>query len=197
VKGEDELLGRGISYCATCDAAFFKGQEVAVAGSTDEAIEEALYLTRFASHVHFLSPVSELKAPVDMIAELEHNQRVTVHYNAVLHEVLGSQRVEAVNYALPEKSGEINLPVAGVFIYLQGGKPITDFLQGQLAVSETGCLAVDNEFRTAIPRVYAVGDVLCNHIKQAVIAAGEGAMAAMSLEKALRGRSKAAPDWGK
>lgn len=196
VIGEDELLGRGVSYCATCDAAFFKGQEVAVAGNSDEAIEEALYLTRFASRVHFLSPADELKAPAELVDELERHPAVTLYRHAVLREVIGPNRVKAVRFTQPD-AGEVTLPVAGAFIYLQGGKPITDFLQGQLPLSETGCLMVDDEFRTALPGVYAIGDVLCNHIKQAVVAAGEGAIAGMSLEKVLRGRSRVVLDWGK
>lgn len=196
VPGEDELLGRGVSYCATCDAAFFKGLEVAVAGSTDEAIEEALYLARFASHIHFLSPTVELKAPPELVEELEKNPRVTLYRGAALRKINGAQRVESIEYVKSDLT-EVMLPVAGVFVYLQGGKPVTDFLQGQLAISETGCLVVDSEFRTGVANVYAIGDVLCNHIKQAVIAAGEGAIAGMSVEKSLRGRSKVALDWGK
>ncbi|PWH15735.1 MAG: thioredoxin reductase [Anaerolineae bacterium] len=196
VKGEDELLGHGVSYCATCDGAFFKGQEVLVAGNTDEAIEEALFLTQFASRVHFLSPTPELKAPPEMVEELLHNPKVQFYPGASLREILGQQRVEAVRFAL-RGQGEQTLPVRGAFIYLQGGKPITDFLQGQLELSDTGCLIVDREFQTAVPGVYAVGDVLCNHVKQAVIAAAEGATAAIAVEKVLRGRKQMVADWSK
>ncbi len=170
VAGEDELLGRGVSYCATCDAAFFKGQDVAVAGNSDEAIEEALFLTRFVRHVHLLAPTPELKAPVHLVQELENQSNATVYRGAALRSVLGSEHVEGVRFAL-RGQGERILPVTGAFIYLQGGKPITDFLQGQLPISDSGCVLVDTEFRTALPGVYAVGDVLCNHVKQAVIAA--------------------------
>ncbi len=79
----------------------------------------------------------------------------------------------------------------------KGGKPVTDFLQGQLALSEAGCLNVDREYQTALPGVYAVGDVLCNHVKQAVVAAAEGAVAAMAIEKQLRGRKQLSVDWSK
>ena len=87
--------------------------------------------------------------------------------------------------------------MSGAFLYLQGGRPITDFLQGQLEVSQSGCLVVDKEFKTAVPGVYAAGDVLCNHIKQVVIAAGEGAFAGMAAEKVLRGRNQIVMDWKK
>ncbi len=196
VKGEDELLGRGVSYCATCDAAFFRGQDVVVAGQSDEAVEEALFLTRFVRTVHLLSPTNELKAPAHLVEELTDKPNVELHLGASLREVLGGQHVEGVRYA-QRGAGEHTLPVTGAFIYLQGARPITDFLEGQLAVSEGGCLLVDNEFRTPLPGVFAVGDVLCNHVKQAVVAAAEGAVAAMAVEKHLHGRKQLVADWAK
>jgi thioredoxin reductase (NADPH) len=196
VKGEDELLGHGVSYCATCDAAFFRGQDVLVAGNSDEAIEEALFLTKFARSVAFLSPTPELKAPEHLVEELESSPTVTIYRGAAVREIQGSGRVEAVRFA-QRGQGEQTLPVTGAFIYLQGGKPITDFLQGQLDISDTGCLVVDREFQTGIPGVFAVGDVLCSHVKQAVVAAGEGAVAGMAAEKVLRGRKQLVADWSK
>jgi len=196
VKGEDELLGHGVSYCATCDGAFFKGLEVAVVGSSDEAVEEGLFLTKFASRVHFLCPAPELKAPQHLVDELEANPKVTLYKGAGLREIIGQERVEAVRFAL-RGQGEQTLPVRGAFVYLQGGKPITDFLQGQLEISENGCLIVDREYQTAVPGVLAVGDVLCNHVKQAVIAAAEGAVAGMAVEKVLHGRKQLVVDWSK
>ncbi len=196
VKGEDELLGHGVSYCATCDAAFFKNMEVAVAGSSDEAIEEALFLTRFVSKVHFLSPTPDLKAPQHLIDELLHNEKISYYPGASLREVVGEKSVEAVIFS--QRGQDIQtVPVKGAFIYLQGGKPITDFLAGQIEISDTGCLIVDKEYHTAIPGVYAVGDVLCNHVKQAVIAAAEGAIAAIAVEKELNGRKQMMVDWSK
>jgi thioredoxin reductase (NADPH) len=196
VKGEDELLGRGVSYCATCDAAFFRDQEVAVAGNSDEAIEEALFLTKFVQRVHFLSPTPELKAEPHLIEEITAHPKVTMQFGTALREVIGASRVEAVRAAQRGRPEEI-IPVTGAFIYLQGGKPITDFLQGQLPISETGCLIVDKEYQTALPGVYAVGDVLCNHVKQAVIAAAEGAVAAISIEKQVHHRKQLVADWAK
>ena len=196
VKGEDELLGRGVSYCATCDAAFFQGQTVAVAGNNDEAIEEALFLTRFAGHVHLLSPTPDLKAPAHMVHEVSSHAKVTVHPGTVVREVVGKQHVEGLRIA-QRGQGEMLLPVTGAFFYVQGARPITDFVQDQIEVSASGCLVVDKEFRTALPGVYAVGDVLCNHIKQAVIAAAEGAVAAMAVDKELHGRKQLAVDWSK
>jgi thioredoxin reductase (NADPH) len=196
VPGEDRLLGRGVSYCATCDAAFFRDAEVAVVGSSEEAVEEALFLTQFASKVHFLSPKKEIHADPELVKELTEHPKVTMYWGVALREILGAEKVEAIRYRTPIGTEE-TLPVAGVFIYLQGGHPITDFLGGQLPLNEGGCVMVDSEYQTAIPGVYAVGDVLCNHIKQAVVAAAEGAIAAMAVEKQLRGRKKLVVDWSK
>lgn len=196
VAGEDRLLGRGVSYCATCDAAFFRDQDVAVAGNSDEAVEEALFLTKFARRVHLFSPTPDLKVPPEMAAEVASHPKIALNLGATLREVLGQERVEGVRVAVRGR-GEQEVPVTGAFVYLQGGKPITDFLQGQLATSEAGCLGVDREYRTGLPGVYAVGDVLCNHVKQAVVAAAEGAVAGMAVEKHLHGRPQLVADWSK
>ncbi len=196
VKGEDELLGRGVSYCATCDADFFRNQEVVVAGSSDEAIEESLYLTRFVSRVYFLCPTPELKAPQYLIDELSSHPSVTLYKSASLKEIIGQGKVDAVRFSRQGQPEEV-LDVSAAFIYLQGGKPETDFLLGQLDSGEKGCLKVDREFQTSIPGVFAVGDVLCDHVKQAVVSAGEGALAGMSAEKLLRGRKQIVTDWAK
>ncbi len=196
VRGEDELLGRGVSYCATCDAAFFREQEVVVAGNSDEAIEEGLYLTRFVDKVHFLSPTPELKAPVEMIAELTENPKVTYYPGGALREVLGGDRVEGVRFAVRGEA-EQTLPVTGAFIYLQGGKPVTDYLVGQLDLDEAGYVTVDADFQTSIPGVFAVGDLVKGHVKQAVVAAADGAVAGMSVDKVLRGRKQVVVDWSK
>jgi len=196
IKGEGEYLGRGVSYCATCDGAFFKGQDVLIAGNNDEAVEEALFLTNFASNVHFLSPTEKINASKDLLSDLADKKNVHIYPKASLKEIKGNGKVEGVVFKHRNEE-VVSLEVEGAFIYLQGGKPITDFLQGQLEISESGCLIVDREYQTAIPNVYAIGDVLCNHVKQVVIAAGEGAVAAISAEKSLRGRRKAIVDWAK
>ncbi len=196
IKGEAEFLGRGVSYCAVCDAAFFKGTDLVVTGSSDEAVEEALYLTRFARKVTLIAPAAELRAPQELVAELEAKPNAEILRGTVVREVLGKERVSAVRYMTRGKK-EQELAVSGVFVYLQGGVPVTDWLQGQLELSETGCLRVDSEYQTAIPGVFAVGDVLCLQIKQAVIAAADGAIAAIAADKYLRGRKQLGFDWSK
>lgn len=196
IKGEAELLGRGVSYCAVCDAAFFKGKDVAVIGKSDEALEEALYLTRFVKTLHFFSPTEQVNVPPEALAELTEKENVVMHPGSVVREICGEQKVECLRVSVRGSKEEESLPVEGVFVYLQGGKPITDFVAGQLEISEEGCLQVDRENQTAIPGVYAVGDVLCSHVKQAVIAASDGAVAAISAEKWLRGKARYRMDWG-
>jgi len=196
IKGEAELLGRGVSYCAVCDAAFFKGKDLAVVGKSDEAIEEALYLTRFANKLHFFSPSDQINALPETLAELTEKENVIMHPGSVVREICGEHKVECLKFSTRGSKDEESLPVEGAFVYLQGGKPITDFVVGQLEISEEGCLQVDRENQTAIPGVYAVGDVLCSHVKQAIIAASDGAIAAISAEKWLRGKNRYRTDWG-
>ncbi|MEN6570271.1 MAG: FAD-dependent oxidoreductase [Anaerolineaceae bacterium] len=195
VKGEDELLGHGVSYCATCDGAFFRNKEVAVAGNHDEAIEEALYLTRFVDRVHFLCPTPALKAQQSLVDEIQENPKVKLYAGAALKEVLGSERVEGVRFGL-RGADEQTIPVSGAFIYLQGAKPETEFLMGQLE-TEQGYLSVNKEYQTSIEGVYAVGDLLKDHVKQAVVAAADGAVAGMAVEKFLRKRKSLQVDWSK
>lgn len=195
VPGEETLLGRGVSYCATCDGAFFRGQTVAVVGNTDEALEEALFLTKFAKQVHLIAPTPALKARPALIAELEAQPTVTLQVGTRLKAIVGNGHVDGVR--IQSRSGaEEMLPVQGVFVYLQGAKPITDYLGGQLDLSAEGCLRVDREMQTAIPGVFAVGDLLCTHVKQAVIAAADGVIAATALDRYLHGRKQQTHDWG-
>jgi thioredoxin reductase (NADPH) len=194
IPGEERLLGVGVSYCATCDGAFFRDQQVAVAGNNQEAVEEALFLARFARHVHLLVQTPDLKVPSDLATKVRQHPKVTVYLATRLRELIGHMRVEGAQ--IVEQGGiEQTLPVTGVFIYLQGGQPITDFLYDQLETTGKGCLEVDESMQTAIPGVFAVGDVLCTHLKQAVVSAAEGARAAMAVERYLSGRSKLRPDW--
>jgi thioredoxin reductase (NADPH) len=196
VPGEERLLGRGVSYCATCDGAFFRGREVAVAGNNDEAVEEALTLARFASRIHFLNPTPDLRATAKLAGELADHAHVTLYPATRIREIVGEERVEAVQ-VIPQQGGERTIPVGGVFIYLQGNVPITDFLEGQLPTSPDGCLLVDENLQTAIPGVFAAGDVLCKHLKQTVIAAAEGARAATAADRYLHGREQLRPDWSR
>lgn len=194
VKGEAEFLGRGVSYCATCDGAFFQGLEVAVAGNNDEAVEEALHLAKFASKVHLLVQTPDLKVEDHLVQQVEASPVIEVRYATRLREIMGDQLVQNVRIA-PRTGDEEILQVRGAFVYLQGNKPIIDFLQGQVQETEQGCLVVDAQYQTNVPGVFAIGDLLCNHIKQAVVAAADGVIAAMAIDRQLSGRSTLRPDW--
>lgn len=194
IPGEERFVGRGVSYCATCDGAFFRDEPVAVAGNHTEAVEEALFLTRFARQVHFLSPTAELRTEPTLAQELIQHPKVVFYPTTRLLEILGEDTVTGVR-VLSKGQEERVLPVSGVFIYLQGRLPITGFIGDQLPRSEGGCLEVDSSMQTAIPGVFAVGDVLCNHLKQIVVAAADGAIAARSAERYLSGRKRLQPDW--
>ncbi len=194
VTGEEMFLGRGVSYCATCDGAFFKGLEVVVAGNNDEAVEEALHLAKFAARVYLLVQTPDLKVDADLVQTVAANPVIEVRYGTPVREIIGDQMVTGVRFA-PRGGEEMILPVRGAFVYLQGNKPITDFLQGQLPTSKNGCLVVDNQYQTPVPGVYAVGDLLCHHIKQAVVAAADGVIAAMAIDRQLSGRAVLRPDW--
>ncbi|MBX3084227.1 MAG: FAD-dependent oxidoreductase [Anaerolineae bacterium] len=194
VAGEQALLGRGVSYCATCDGAFFRGKEVAVVGNNDEAVEEALFLAKFASKITLVVPTPELKASSHLLAELSAQPTIESRLATRLLRVEGADHVERV--VLRSRMGsEESLPVAGVFIYLQGGKPIIDYLMGQLETTPEGCLRVDREMQTSAAGVFAVGDLLCSHVKQAVIASADGVVAAIAAEKFLHGHKVLQPDW--
>ncbi len=194
VAGEEALLGRGVSYCATCDGAFFRDRPVAVIGNNDEAIEEALFLTKFASHIDLIVPTPSFKARESLTAEIANHANVTIRLGTRLKEILGESTVTGVRVQ-PRGGKEEILPVNGAFVYLQGGQPITDYLMEQLKTEAGGCLVVDAEMQTAVPGVFAVGDLLCLHIKQAVIAASDGVIAAVAADKYIHGRKKTVSDW--
>ncbi len=194
IPGEERLLGRGVSYCATCDGAFFRNRPVAVAGNNDEALEEALFLARYASKVTVMSPTKEFNARAELVAELEHSPKVEVRRSTRVLSVEGKDSVEALEIAGP--SGNERLAVDAAFIYLQGGRPVIDFLQGALETTPQGCLQVDTQLQTSAPGVFAVGDLLCTHVKQAVVAAADGVQAAMAVQRFLQPGKSGKVDWG-
>ncbi len=194
LAGEERLVGRGVSYCATCDGFFFRDHVVAAVGATDEAAEEALVLARLARRVHLLLPVEALRGSAELVAQVEAAASIEVHRSTLVEEILGAERVEGLRVKT-RGGAPFVLPVNGVFLYLQGARPIVDFLGGQAELSAEGCLAVDGFSQTSVPGVFAAGDVLCKHLKQAVIAAAEGASAAVAADRYLSGHAKLRPDW--
>ncbi len=191
LPGEAEYLGKGVSYCATCDGAFFSGEPVAVVGHTDHALEEALFLTQHASRVFLVPHGRTFRAPHELVAQVRAHPKVTLHEGARLTQVVGEAAVTGAR--LQRDGKEELLPVTGVFIFLQGNQPTTEFVRGSLQVMEDGCVVVDHNKETTVPGVFAIGDVCCAQLKQAVIAAGEGAIAAMAAYRHINKVAKPTP----
>ncbi|MEM1368673.1 MAG: FAD-dependent oxidoreductase, partial [Cyanobacteria bacterium P01_H01_bin.15] len=192
--GEAEFLGRGVSYCATCDGAFYRSREVAVAGLNPEAIEEAEFLTKFASTVHWITQKSP-KPEDHHVGELLAHSNVKHWDRARLVEVLGDQSGVTGIKLKPRQQEPLSLPVEGVFIYQSGSKPITDFLNGMVELNPDGGVKVDEMMSTTTEGVWAIGDIRNTPFKQAVVAAGDGCVAAMSIDRFLKGRKSIKPDW--
>jgi len=184
VPGETELLGRGVSYCATCDGAFFKGQEVAVIGGGDSAIDEGLFLTRFASKVHVIHRRGQLRASALLQDRAFANPKMTFAWNTVVERIEGKAQVEAVALRDLETGATIVLPVGGVFIFV-GQTPNNALLQGLVELDATGHAVVDLNMRTTIPGLFVAGDLRTGAARQLVSACGDGATAAIAAERYL------------
>jgi len=194
-KGEADFLGKGVSYCATCDGAFYKNREVAVVGVNKEAIEEATVLTKFASTVHWITS-SDPKSDNEEAMELMDNSNIKHWSRTRLLEILGDDMgVNGVVVKNKEEENPINLNLDGVFVYMSGSKPITDFLGDQIALKEDGGVIVDDFMSTNSDGVWAIGDIRNTPFKQAVVAASDGCIAAMSIDRYLNSRKNIRVDW--
>ncbi|MDD2414798.1 MAG: thioredoxin-disulfide reductase [Eubacteriaceae bacterium] len=175
-KGEDEHRGMGVSYCATCDANFFRNRHVAVVGGGDTAIEEALYLTKFASKVTVIHRRDQLRATRILADRAKSNAKLDIVWDSVVEEVAGDGIVQSV-WLKNVKTGKITeMPVDGVFMFV-GQAPQTQQVANQLTVDSRGYLVTDANMHTNIDGVFAAGDVREKSLRQAVTAAGDGAIA--------------------
>jgi thioredoxin reductase (NADPH) len=180
VPGEKELTGKGVSYCATCDGWFFKGKKVVVVGGGDSALEEGLFLTRFAESVTIIHRRDELRAGAILQHRAQQNPKLKFILNSVVTEVVGEKSVQAVKLR-NLKSGEATLfPTDGVFVFI-GHAPNTQLFQGQLTLDEKGFIVVDTLLRTNIPGVFAAGEAADPHFRQVITSAGMGAGAAIQV----------------
>ncbi len=194
IKGEKEFLGKGVSYCAICDAAFFRGSTVCVIGDSEEAVKEAGLLSRFADTVHLVSPSKKLK--VDDDYPILKIQNIKVLNGQSVKSIEGSEVVERIHMSDAEGK-ESTLDVSGVFVYLHGTKPVIDFLGEAIEISEEECIISNKMMETSIPGVFAAGDVVCTEVRQVVIAASHGCIAALSAEKHIHHRKRRKYDWAK
>jgi thioredoxin reductase (NADPH) len=184
LESEDRLRGRGVSACATCDGFFFRGKEIAVVGGGDTAMEEALYLTRFATKVHLLHRRAEFRASRIMEARAEREPRIEIHRNASIVEVLGDASVTGLRLRDTTTDARSELPVEGLFVAI-GYRPNTGPFEGWLEKDEAGYLAVHAETHSRIDGVFVAGDVHDHRYRQAVTAAGDGCRAAIDAERWL------------
>ena len=191
VPGEDRLYGNGVSACATCDGAFYKNLPVAVAGGGDSAMEEALFLTRFASEVHLIHRRDSLRASLIMQERAKKHPKIKFHMNCLITEVVGDSKVSGVRFVEREFNKETLLPCSALFTAL-GHTPCSKmFNDAGVETDVSGFITVKNNTSlTNIPGVFAAGDCADPRYRQAIIAAGMGAKAAMDAEKFLADNDK-------
>ena len=184
VPGEAEFMGRGVSYCATCDGPLYRDKEVVVIGGGNAAVEEGMFLARFASTVHVVHRRDALRATA--IAQERAFAQPNMHFiwNSVVRRIVGETKVEAVDYEDVLDRAQHTLPVSGVFFYV-GQLPQTEFLRGVVELNDDGYIVTDTHLRTSRPGLFACGDARAGLIKQIANAVGEGALAAIEAERYL------------
>jgi len=184
VPGEKELTGRGVSYCATCDGWFFKGKDVLVVGGGDSAVEEGLFLTRYAEHVTIVHRRDSLRAGSVLQNRAKENPKISFQWDTTISKILGDTGVESVVFKNLKSGQETPRKTDGVFIFI-GHSPNTELFAGQLDMDESGYLKVDHKMQTSLPGVYAAGEVADPHFRQVITSAGMGAASAIQVNHYL------------
>ena len=184
IPGEDKFTGKGVSYCATCDATFFRELPVAVVGGSDAAITEALHLTKFASKVTVIHRRDQLRATRILQERAFAEPKIEFLWNTVVDEIEGENLVKRIKLRQVKTGEKSTLEVAGVFISI-GFKPGTDYLKGILPLDASGHIITNDRMETEVPGIFVAGDIRHNSARQAITAAGDGATATIYAEKFL------------
>jgi thioredoxin reductase (NADPH) len=179
LNSEKKLVGSGVSYCATCDGAFFKGKDVAVVGGGDTALEDALYLAAFANHIYVVHRRDELRAQKALQKAAMESPKIEFLWNSEVEEVLGKPLVEGIRLKNNKTEELRDISVSGVFIAI-GTSPETEMLKGEINIDEAGYIVADTGMRTNQPGVFAAGDIVAKQLRQVVTAAADGAVAVYS-----------------
>jgi thioredoxin reductase (NADPH) len=178
VPGEERLTGHGVSYCGTCDAAFFKDQEVAVVGGGDAAMDEGIFVSRYASKVHVIHRRDELRASAVLQERAFANEKMEFIWDTVVESIDGEDQVESVHLRNVKTNEERDFPVSGVFIFI-GQTPNSSIVKGLLDTDAGGHVIVNEWMETNVPGIFAAGDIRNNSARQVVSSAGDGATAAI------------------
>lgn len=191
VPGEEEYISRGVHYCATCDGAFYRDRKLVVVGGGNSAVQEALFLTRFASHIDLLVRGDKFRASDVLVHELQKNDKISVHMNTSTDEIVGDGKVVvAVNGTDKTTGSKVQIKTDGVFVFV-GLKPNTVFLGKSIDLDEYGFVKTNQLLETNLKGVYAAGDVRSGATMQIATAVGEGATAALHIREYLNDLNKA------
>ncbi len=185
IPGELELAGRGVSYCAVCDGPFFRDGEVAVIGGGDSAVEEAVYLTRFAHRVHLIHRRDKLRAIKEIQEKAFANPKIVFHWKYVPAEIVGDKEVNAVRIRSVDDGSEQEIPVSGVFFYVGLTPNLVQGLRDLVQMDPWGFIITDSEMASSTPGLFAAGDIRAKTLRQIATAVGDGASAAYSAQQYL------------
>jgi thioredoxin reductase (NADPH) len=187
IEGEQEFIGKGVSYCATCDGPFFRNKEIAVVGGGDSALQEALYLTKFATKVNLIHRRDQFRAAKILQEKVFAEPKINIIFDSVVEKISGSLSVEQVILKNVKNNISSPLNVNGVFVFV-GWLPNTKFLENtKIKLNEAGYIVTDDNMNTSIEGIFACGDVRQKILRQVVTAAGDGAIAAISAQHFIEG----------